>query len=161
MTRFTRTLFISAVALTLPLAGFAGTATSQTKTTAPATSTPAAKPHMVHARQSSAAPAMHATTVSTKSTTSREAGTKPATSTKPARTKSTTTRWVDLNDGTKEDLMKLSGMTDTLADAIIAGRPYTSKAQLLDKKIVDAKTYKKISHYLSLKAPATGKPAGQ
>lgn len=126
MTRFTRTLFISAVALTLPLAGFAGTATSQMKTTAPATSTPAAKPHMTHASKGSAAPV----------------------------------RWVDLNDGTKEDLMKLSGMTDTLADAIIAGRPYTSKAQLIDKKIVDARTYKKISRYLSLKAPAA-KPAGQ
>jgi len=51
---------------------------------------------------------------------------------------------VDINSASKEDLMKLSGVTEDVAEKIIGGRPYTSRAQLLSKKIVTAAEYRKI-----------------
>lgn len=87
--------------------------------------------------------------------------TRPVTTTaKPAMMKTTPTHGVDLNQAPRAELLKLAGVNETLADAIIAGRPYTSKADLLDRKIVDAKTYRKLSRHLILKAPATP-PAGR
>lgn len=147
MQRTTRTLLLAALAVTLPLAAFAGTTPAQTQTSVTATSTPTAKTH-----RSVTTPA---TPHHMKANTSN--------ATKPASThagKSKGAGWVNLNEGTREQLMQLTGVTDTIADAIIAGRPYTSKSQLLDKKIVDEKTYKKITRHLFLKAPAT-KPAGR
>lgn len=98
------------------------------------------------------------------SATPKHAAKAPTTETKapathPMKMKVASARWVDLNEATRDQLMQLAGINDSTADAIVAGRPYTAKAQLLDRKIVDAKTYKKISRFLSLKAPATP-PAG-
>lgn len=62
---------------------------------------------------------------------------------------------LDLNEATKDQLLKLSGMTEGVADAIISGRPYTSRDQLLEKKVVDPKTFHKIHRYLTVKP--TGK----
>ena len=58
---------------------------------------------------------------------------------------------VDINSAEKEDLLEVKGIDDATADKIIAGRPYTSKAQLKTKNIVDAKTYKMISSHLVAK----------
>lgn len=86
--------------------------------------------------------------------------TRPASTAKPAMMKVAHAHGVDLNQAPRAELLKLAGVNEALADAIIAGRPYTSKADLLDRKIVDAKTYRKLSPHLSLKAPATP-PAGR
>lgn len=51
----------------------------------------------------------------------------------------------DINNASKDDLMKLDGITDATSDKIIAGRPYTSKNELLTRNIVDQTTYSKIS----------------
>jgi len=60
---------------------------------------------------------------------------------------------VDVNSAEKEDLLEVQGIDDATADKIIAGRPYTSKAQLKSKGIVDAKTYKLISSHIVVKKP--------
>ncbi len=50
----------------------------------------------------------------------------------------------DINSASREDLMKLPGITDAVADKIIAARPFKSKAELASKKVLTAKEYAKI-----------------
>jgi DNA uptake protein ComE-like DNA-binding protein len=52
---------------------------------------------------------------------------------------------IDINRAKKEDLMKLEGVGEATSNKIIAGRPYSSKRDLLTKKIVTKTTYNKIS----------------
>jgi DNA uptake protein ComE-like DNA-binding protein len=52
---------------------------------------------------------------------------------------------VDLNHASKASLLALPGMDDATADRIIAGRPYTSEHQLLEKHIVSRDEYNKIA----------------
>lgn len=51
---------------------------------------------------------------------------------------------VNLNTGTKEQLMALPGLDDATADKIIAARPFKSKSELVDKKILTKEQYSKI-----------------
>jgi DNA uptake protein ComE-like DNA-binding protein len=51
---------------------------------------------------------------------------------------------MDINSASKDELMKLKGIGDARADAIIKGRPYKGKNELLDKKIVPENVYNDI-----------------
>jgi DNA uptake protein ComE-like DNA-binding protein len=51
---------------------------------------------------------------------------------------------MDLNSATVDELKTLPGITDELAQKIIAGRPYSGKDQLLKQSIVDKAAYEKI-----------------
>jgi competence protein ComEA len=48
---------------------------------------------------------------------------------------------VDINRASKDDLKKLPGITDALADKIIAGRPYLTKSRLVTQKVVSEGIY--------------------
>ena len=48
---------------------------------------------------------------------------------------------VDLNRASKDELKKLPGITDALADKIIAGRPYLTKSRLVTQKVIPEGTY--------------------
>ncbi len=50
----------------------------------------------------------------------------------------------DINSAGKEQLMKLEGISDSIADRIVAGRPYCSKRELLTRKIVNRATYDRL-----------------
>jgi len=57
---------------------------------------------------------------------------------------------VDINSASKDDLMKL-GLTDELAQKIIDGRPYKSKAELSTKKILTKAEYRKVRGHVIAK----------
>lgn len=48
---------------------------------------------------------------------------------------------VDINRAGKAELKKLPGVDDALADKIVAGRPYRSKADLVTRNIIPTGTY--------------------
>lgn len=129
-----RTLsFISLGALALALT--ASLALSQGS--APAAGTPAPNATAKPAAPAKVAPAAKAET--------------PAKATmKSAKTKM---EMIDINSASKDDLMKLTGVGDVIADKIIAGRPYKTKAELVSKGVVNKGVYTKIrGHVIAKKA---------
>ena len=67
--------------------------------------------------------------------------------------KSTHAPKTDLNTASKEDLMKLPGVDDALAEKIIAARPYKSHSELETKNIVTKEEYSKISAKVTVAPP--------
>src|SRR5262245_5530908 len=59
---------------------------------------------------------------------------------------------VNLNSASKEELTKLPGITDEVADKIIAARPFKSRSELVDKKIVTKEEYEKVHNMVSAKS---------
>ncbi len=58
---------------------------------------------------------------------------------------------VDINSASKAALMKLPGVTAAIADKIIAGRPYNTKARLVTEKIITIDTYGKLTQLIYAK----------
>lgn len=58
---------------------------------------------------------------------------------------------VDLNAATKDDLMKLPGITEARADRIIAGRPYNDATELVSKKVLTRGEYDAIATRVTVK----------
>ena len=66
---------------------------------------------------------------------------------------------MDINSATAKQLATLDGIGDARAKAIIAGRPYTGKDQLLDKKVLTQAVYDGIKDKIIAKQKAAKKAA--
>jgi DNA uptake protein ComE-like DNA-binding protein len=60
---------------------------------------------------------------------------------------------VDINSAKSSELMKLPGVKAAEAAKIIAGRPYSSKADLVARNIIDAATYENLRKRIIAKQP--------
>ncbi len=77
-----------------------------------------------------------ATGASSANVQNTEAAAKPAASSEAAggKAKAAPGKLVDINSASKAELKTLPGIDDARADKIIAGRPYVSKAVLVDRQ---------------------------
>jgi DNA uptake protein ComE-like DNA-binding protein len=57
---------------------------------------------------------------------------------------------LDINKASKAQLEALPGMDDASADRMIAGRPYSTEHELLEKKIVSREEYNKIADSITV-----------
>jgi DNA uptake protein ComE-like DNA-binding protein len=58
---------------------------------------------------------------------------------------------VGLNTASEAQLMSLPGMDDAAAERVIAGRPYSSEHQLLERRILSREEYGKIADSITVK----------
>jgi competence protein ComEA len=123
----------------LALALTASLSAAQNGTTAPAA-----------APAKAAAPAAKTTTAV--STTTAPSGTSTASMKSTTKTHMVAKPKLDLNSASKEDLAKLPGLTEDIADKIIAGRPYKSKVDLVKNKILTSAQYSKVRLMVIAKA---------
>ena len=79
---------------------------------------------------------------------------KPAT---PPAAPAPATELIDINTAGKATLMTLDGIGEARSDAIIKGRPYRAKNELVDKGIIPQATYDKIKDQIIAHQPAPRK----
>src|SRR6185369_3819645 len=78
-------------------------------------------------------------------------GPTPKASAANSNSKPVSTSLVDLNSASKQALMTLPGITETSAQKIIENRPYKSKADLTQKKVISPDAYAKIEARINVK----------
>jgi competence protein ComEA len=58
---------------------------------------------------------------------------------------------ININTAGKDSLKTLKGIGDAYADAIIKGRPYKKKKELVERKIISAEAYAEIKDLITAK----------
>lgn len=101
-----------------------------------------------------AAPLAHAQS-GTSSTAAPSSSAPAAAKAKPAAKHATMMPKLDLNSASREDLVKMPGIGEAIADKIIAARPFKAKSELLSKNIVNKAQYAKLASHVIAKQEAT------
>ena len=76
---------------------------------------------------------------------------------KPAAQKGAEDDKLDLNTASEKELIKLPGIAEARAKAIIKGRPYKAKDELVDRKIIPASVYEGIKERVIAKHAKSAK----
>lgn len=66
---------------------------------------------------------------------------------------------LDINTATKDQLKELPGIGDAFSQKIVDGRPYRTKLDLVQKKVIPQATYDKIKDMIVAKQAKSGKAA--
>ena len=61
---------------------------------------------------------------------------------------------IDLNTASRDDLMKLDGIGEVRADAIIRARPFRAKTELVERRLIPEALYDRISDKVMARPPA-------
>lgn len=131
------TLVAIGLAVLVPLVGHSVTHAAQKQITTQTESAPATEkaPATTVTPQSQTTPAAHPATTTSKVTHTR---------TKTSAHKMAHTPRLNLNTATKEELVKLPGIGGETARKIIEARPFKSRADLVNRKILTKEEYKKV-----------------
>lgn len=85
-------------------------------------------------------------------------GARPAAPAAPA-----TAGQIDINSASRDDLMSLDGIGEVRADAIIRARPFKTKTDLVERRLIPEAVYEKIADKVMARpppaAPAPARPA--
>jgi DNA uptake protein ComE-like DNA-binding protein len=97
----------------------------------------------------------HKATTTTKSATHTSTAThSSSTSHASSSSKAATTPKLDLNSASKEELAKIPTIGESLADKIVAARPYKSSKELVSKGVLTQKEFDKVHMHLTVKQPS-------
>jgi len=78
---------------------------------------------------------------------------------RPAPPSATSSNLLELNSASRDDLMKLDGIGEVRADAIIRARPFRAKGELVERRLIPEALYEKISDKVFARPPPTTPPA--
>lgn len=86
--------------------------------------------------------------------------------TRPAPAAPPASNLIDLNNASRDDLMTLDGIGEVRADAIIRSRPFKTKGDLVERRLIPEHLYEKIADKVMARpppgpAPAPARPAPQ
>jgi DNA uptake protein ComE-like DNA-binding protein len=65
---------------------------------------------------------------------------------------------IDLNTASRDDLMKLEGIGEVRADAIIRARPFKAKTELVERRLIPESLYDKIADKVMARPPPAATP---
>ncbi len=60
---------------------------------------------------------------------------------------------IDLNNASRDDLMKLDGIGEVRADAIIRARPFRAKTELVERRLIPEHLYEKLADKVMARPP--------
>ncbi|NQW51962.1 MAG: helix-hairpin-helix domain-containing protein [Rhodospirillales bacterium] len=66
---------------------------------------------------------------------------------------------IDLNSASRDDLMSLDGIGEVRADAIIRARPFKTKTELVERRLIPEALYEKIADKVMARPPPAAPPA--
>ena len=81
----------------------------------------------------------------------------PAASAQPRAGTAPATSLIDLNSASRDDLMTLDGIGEVRADAIIRARPFRTKGELVERRLIPEALYDKLADKVTVR-PIPGTP---